>query len=67
MHFAEVFRVVGRDDQAVGAAEEALRLYEQKADLVSAQRAQHLLAQVTRAGPPLARHIGRRHREKENS
>jgi hypothetical protein len=43
MSLAEVLRLADRADEAVSVIEEALRLYEQKGNLVSADRARSLL------------------------
>ena len=45
MDLAEVLRLVGRPSEAVPAVEEALRLYEQKGNTVSAARARALLSE----------------------
>jgi class 3 adenylate cyclase/tetratricopeptide (TPR) repeat protein len=54
-NLAEVFRVLGRPEEAMVPLQEALHLYDQKADLVSAERAQSLLAQLASAGRPRLR------------
>jgi hypothetical protein len=51
---AEVHRVAGRADDARSALEQALQLYEQKGNVVSAGKARALL-EATREGTPSAR------------
>jgi len=48
MDLAEVLRLAGRSDEAAQPMEEALRLYEEKGNLVSAERACALLAELGR-------------------
>jgi class 3 adenylate cyclase/tetratricopeptide (TPR) repeat protein len=45
---AEVLRLAGRTEESVGAAEEALSLYERKENVVSAEQARGLLAELTK-------------------
>jgi class 3 adenylate cyclase/tetratricopeptide (TPR) repeat protein len=45
---AEVLRLVGRTDETKGVLEDAIRLYEQKGDVVSATRARDALAGAVR-------------------
>ena len=52
---AEVLRLVGRKDELKGVLEDALRLYEQKGNVVSAARARDVLAnavQTWQTPPP---------------
>jgi thioredoxin-like negative regulator of GroEL len=46
MDLAEVLRLAGRPDEAAQALMEALRLHEQKGNLVSAERTRALLADL---------------------
>jgi hypothetical protein len=48
MALAEVLLAAGRSDQAAHALQEALRLHEQKGNLVSAERTRTLLAELGR-------------------
>jgi tetratricopeptide (TPR) repeat protein len=47
MDFAEVLSLAGRSDEAAGAVEVAIRLYEQKGNLASAAGARALLAELS--------------------
>lgn len=46
MDLAEVMRLAGRHDDSVAALQDALRLYEEKEDVASAERARRRLAQA---------------------
>jgi hypothetical protein len=52
---AEVLRGAGRIDQAAGAAEEALGLYERKGNFVSAARARAFVEQLRGEAPLVSR------------
>jgi len=50
MDLAEVLRLAGRTDEAIGTINEAIGLFDQREDVVSAARARVLIADLTNAG-----------------
>ena len=50
MDLAEVLRLAGRPDEAIATIREALGLFEQREDVVSAAHARVLIEDLTNAG-----------------
>jgi hypothetical protein len=50
MDLAEVLRLAGRTDEAIGTINEAIGLFEEREDMVSAARARVLIEDLTNAG-----------------
>ena len=50
LDLAEVLRLAGRPDEAIATLRDALGLFEQREDVVSAARAQALIEDLTKPG-----------------